>query len=161
MTRSTLLSCSTLLALFACGTGGSADDPATTCNEENEACDIGGCDGEGGQMLPGSDCLLCHTNGGANEASPYTYGGTAFMDIDGLDPLSGAIIRITDADGNVTEVDTNAVGNFYGTGALVFPILAEIEVDGQVRSMVTPVQTGACNSCHVCAGAAGGKLYTP
>jgi len=162
MPRTALLLFSTVLSLTACATaGGTADDPATACNEENEACGIGECGGEGAEMLPGSDCVVCHTAGGADEANAFTYGGTAFTDIDGTSPLSGATVRIIDADGNVFEKATNAVGNFYGSDDLVFPILTEIDVDGQTRAMVTPVTTGACTTCHVCAGTAGGKLYAP
>lgn len=165
-----------LLALVACGDP-TKDDPATACNEENEACGPDElCDGEGGEMLPGSDCLACHSAGnlpddkaaapkassdGEDEEELFTAAGTVFADLDGTAPLSGAIVRITDADGAVVELTTNDVGNFYTSTPLTAPLSAEIEVDGEIVEMDTTPDEGACNSCHSCEGAAGGKLTGP
>lgn len=149
-----------------------ADSPSDTpagppqasdaCDTTNEACALGvsGCRGEGPDMLPGADCLACHTSGGGR-IPPWTAGGTAFRDVDGLAPLKNAIVRVTDADGKVVEMTTNAVGNFYTDRALTPPLRAEVEKDGAVRAMAGEVPTGACNACHACEGAAGGKLYGP
>jgi len=156
-----LLLCCLLLSLSACGAGGYPDDPATACNEANEGCGPNDCNGEGSQMLPGSDCLACHTAGSSGEGGDFSYGGTAFVDIDGTAPLVGATVRIIGNDGTSFETTTNDAGNFYGTQALSFPILAEIDVDGQTKAMVTPVSTGACSTCHMCGGTSGGKLYAP
>lgn len=144
-------------ALSACGDD-FGDDPDTTCDEENEACGPGDCEGEGASMLPGADCLACHDTPG-EEGGVFTAGGTVFSDLDGTDGLSDAIIRITDADGQTIELTSNGVGNFYTSKSLVPPLLAEIEVGGNITAMQTPVDTGACSSCHLCGGAAGGKLY--
>ncbi len=140
------------------GGGGTADDTSTACNEANEDCSPGTCGGEGGQMLPGADCLACHdgTNG---EAGKFTAAGTVFSDLDGNDVVDGATVRITDADGNVVELTSNAAGNFYTSEALTFPISAEVELDGNVLAMSSAQQSGGCNACHACAGPAGGKLY--
>lgn len=147
------------LLLTACEPdGGTGDDTSTTCNEANEACDPGSCGGEGANMLPGSDCLTCHTPGGAEEAPTWTAGGTAFADIDGTAALAGAIIRIFDADGNTVELTSNSVGNFYSSQALTPPLTAELELDGVISSMSREIDEANCNSCHSCAGEAGGKL---
>lgn len=143
------------------------DSPAQlateACVTDNEACEPGapGCRGEGPQMLPGSDCLACHVRGGDREAPPWSAGGTAFVDADGTAPLEDAIVRVTDSNGDVVEMETNGVGNFYTMRTLVPPLQAEIEVDGAVRTMGSSVETGACGSCHSCDGAAGAKIYGP
>jgi hypothetical protein len=153
----------TLLLLIACAPK-TGDDTSTTCDESNEACGPGTCEGEGGEMLPGSDCLSCHSSGAAKEvedAPPLTAAGTAFVDLDGTAPLTGATVRITDAGGFILELTTNSVGNFYTNEPLTFPINAEVEVDGTVQAMGTSVDVGGCSSCHACAGSAGGKLTGP
>jgi hypothetical protein len=159
-----------LALLLACGIPPSGTTPPVTddtssfvCETKNEDCRPGTCGGEGGKMLPGSDCLACHdgSNSGEDEAPRFGAAGTAFVDLGGSDGLSGAIVRITDATDTVVELDTNSAGNFYSTRSLAFPITAEIEVDGTVRTMATSVDVGACNSCHACQGEAGGKLTAP
>ena len=147
-----------LLLIAACGDFG--DDPNTACNEANEGCGPGDCGGEGATMLPGADCLACHDTAG-EEGGLFTAAGTVFTDADGTDGLADVIVRITDADGNVVELTSNSVGNFYTRDDLVFPIDAEVEIDGEVHAMATAVDTGACSDCHACEGAAGGKLYAP
>lgn len=137
-------------------TGGSSD----VCNTDNEDCTDGTCRGEGGEMLPGSDCLVCHKSGGG-EAPPWTVGGTIFADIDGTAAAKNVTIRVTDSTGKTVEYNSNNVGNFYGADQLTPPFTAEVEADGTVKSMSTSINTGACGSCHSCDGAAGGKLYAP
>lgn len=150
-----------LLLLLSCGSPAGKDDPTTVCDETNESCSRNTCDGEGGNMLPGSDCLVCHGAGAGGEGGRFTAAGTAFTDIDGTAPLSGALVRITDAEGTIKELTTNSVGNFYTNQAFVFPIDAEIEVGGIVATMVASVDEGGCNSCHACQGAAAGKVTGP
>lgn len=165
-----------LLAAGACGgvegedehegTNGTPDQNATSCNEANEACSPGTCWGEGAQMLPGSNCLSCHSRGsGAGEAdqpgSWFTAGGTVFEDADGTMPAAGVTIRITDAAGTVVEMQSNAAGNFFTTTPLVTPLSAEVERGGKVQRMPLDVETGACASCHACNGAAKAKIYAP
>lgn len=162
-----------LSALAACGDP-TKDDPSTACNEANEACESGLCDGEGGEMLPGADCLACHSAGNftddkaaakesdAEDADQlFTAAGTVFADLDGTEPLQGAIVRITDADGATVELTSNGVGNFYTSTPLTAPLSAEVEVDGEIVEMGTTIDDGGCNSCHACEGAAGGKLTGP
>ena len=114
-------------------------------------------------MLPGANCLACHdgTNNEEDEAPRFDAAGTAFLDLGGSEPVVGALVRITDANDVVVEMETNSAGNFYTTRTLVFPIDAEIEVDGTVRTMAASVGVGGCNACHACDGEAGGKLTGP
>ncbi len=146
------------------GGGTSPDDSATACNEANEDCGPGTCGGEGSQMLPGSDCVACHSAGNFEEDEDIFFGiaGTIFEDLDGSAPASGVTVRVTDADGVVYELSSNGAGNFYSTEtSLAYPIRAEVERDGAVRQMGTQPSTASCNSCHACSGQAGGKLYAP
>lgn len=134
--------------------------PTGDCLPENEDCAPGTCGGEGENMLPGSDCLSCHSRGsGEDEAPAWTVGGTVFTDILGTDGTSGAIIRVTDSTGTTVTLESSRVGNFYTNERLTPPLTAQVETDGVVREMSQQVETGACNSCHQCDGAAHGKLY--
>ena len=88
----------------------------------------------------------------------FGIGGTIFTDASGEQGLEGAIIRITDANGDVTELSSESSGNFHSATVPVPPLRAEVEVNGVVRKMGTQVETGACSSCHQCEGEGGGKL---
>ena len=149
---------------------GIPDDPATMCNEANEDCAPGICGGEGATMLPGSNCISCHRSGsGAGEAGfePgkwFALAGTVYEDGFGSAPAAGVTIRVTDAMGHVVTMSSNSAGNFFARRSmqsLVPPFQAEVEREGRVRRMGSMVMTGACNTCHKCGGAAGGKLYAP
>lgn len=147
--------------------GGATDggtDGGVECDTTNEDCGPGSCDGEGANMLPGSDCVACHSPGNFEEDEGdafWTAAGTVFVDDVGSDGKSGAIVRITDSTGSTVELATSSAGNFYTTDPLVPPLSAEVEVEGVVIEMGTEVETGACNSCHKCEGDAGAKLYAP
>jgi hypothetical protein len=56
---------------------------------------------------------------------------------------------------------SNKVGNFSMDEFISFPISAEVEVDGAIRVMNDPIETGACNTCHTCEGEAGNKIFIP
>lgn len=140
-------------------TGETAD--THTCNTANEDCGPGECGGEGINMLPGADCLACHTQGGDREAPPWTAGGTVFSDEWGTSGAGGAVVRITDSTGHTETLTAGSSGNFYTRATLVPPLTAEVETDAGVVAMAGEVSTGACNSCHRCDGEAGGKLYAP
>ena len=101
-------------------------------------------------MLPGSDCLVCHTAGGDREAGVFTLGGTVFTDLDGSALAEGVVVRVTDANGKVVEMTSNGAGNFFSSESMVPPMKAEVEVDGRVERMATEISYGGCASCHIC-----------
>ncbi len=144
---------------------GTPDDPNTACVETNEACGPDNCSGEGDLMLPGSNCISCHSEGNMPEDDEpknwYTIAGTVFKDINGTAGASGVTIRVTDSVGTVVELKASAVGNFYSRTQLQAPLTAEIESGGEKKVMIAEVQTGDCASCHKCGGVAGGKLFGP
>lgn len=141
------------------GNGGTGGGSSGSCNDANESCGPNSCGGEGGTMLPGANCLACHTSGGG-EAPKFTAAGTVFTDIDGSGKSSNATVYLTDANGQSVTLSTNSAGNFYTTKSLTFPLTAEVDKGGFTMAMGSEISTGACNSCHQCGGQAGGKLYT-
>lgn len=169
-----------LMSLLACDTGkddtnngddsGGDDTAAGECNTDNEECGPGvsGCGGEGSDMLPGADCLSCHTGEEDDrrarmpeEGPLFTAAGTVFSDLDGVDYADDVTVRITDSTGELVELTSSTKGNFHTSRTLVPPLSAEIETDAGVKTMGREVETGACNTCHSCDGEAGGKLYAP
>lgn len=178
--------------------GTPTDSPAATntavpqaCSTTNEQCGPNTCAaGQGSPtMLPGANCMSCHSPGNLDDLtastggaqarqsqaagfwSPtartplenlfFTVAGTAFTDLEGTGPLSGATITVIDSTGKTVTLTTNAVGNFYTAVAVTPPLTAEISYNGNSRKMAHQVDTGACNSCHVCEGSPGGKLHGP
>ena len=132
--------------------GGGTSSTGGTCNNANESCTSGTCSGEGSIMLPGATCQNCHGNN-------FSIAGTVFSDSDGGSKSSGATIFITDSTGKSVTLTSNSVGNFYSTSSMRPPLTAEIDQNGWTMAMSSQATTGACNSCHKCGGAAGGKLY--
>jgi hypothetical protein len=131
--------------------------PPPKCDNPAVAPDSGNCTGGG---LPGSDCLMCHHQGGI--ASPYTYAGTLY-DTTGTKPVAGATIYLQDAGGNVATAVTRPNGNFYtAEGFVMYPAKAFVSLCPTVTEMVGPVDqmTGAnCNTsgCHT----SGFRVHAP
>lgn len=139
------------------------------CNDANEECapGVAGCQGEGANMLPGSDCIACHTGADDGDrraeeegetAALFTAAGTVYRDLDGAAGVDGAIVSITDSTGATVTLTTTSKGNFYTSATLVPPLTASVETEAGVIEMVTAVETGACNTCHSCDGEVGGKI---
>lgn len=101
-------------------------------------------------MLPGSDCLACHGDGGG--ARRWTVAGTIYQEpsTSGDTAVSGANVRITDATGWSFALRTNRAGNFYTAERVVFPLSVCVERLGVSRCMSEPVGLGegSCNVCH-------------
>jgi hypothetical protein len=125
-------------------------DSGSECNRDNEDCRPGTCGGDSVNMLPGSDCAACHS---------LSIAGTVFSDIDGTNGVSGATVRVVDANGDVTELHTTGSGNFFTQRHVEFPAFVEVERDGNVIEMFSEINHGACNTCHVCDDE--GKVYAP
>ena len=90
----------------------------------------------GPEMLPGSDCLVCHTAGGMASGHPFTAAGTF------PPPEWGAGTEVV-VGGQTTT--TNAVGNFYITAPINYPAAASV----RGSSMEGGAPYGGCNRCHV------------
>jgi hypothetical protein len=131
--------------------------PPPACTQPQAAPDTGVCTGG---AAPGSDCLMCHHQGGS--AAPYTFAGTLY-DAAGANPVGGATIYLQDSAGNVATSITRPNGNFFtADGFVQYPAKAFVALCPSVIEMVGPVDalTGAaCNTsgCHT----AGFRVHLP
>jgi hypothetical protein len=127
------------------------------CDPVQTTADSGACTGGG---APGSDCLMCHHQGGA--AAPYTFAGTLY-DATGNTPLAGATVYLQDSAGNVATATSRPNGNFYSAdGFVTYPAKSFVSLCPSVIGMVGVVDeiTGAnCNTsgCHT----AGFRVHLP
>lgn len=105
-----------------------------------------------GHHNPGEDCLMCHYQGGADMAPPFTFAGTLFDSSGGSAPVAGTTIHLIDAVGNQSIVVSEDNGNFYSTDLLVYPVRAFTSLCPDVARMVAPLgeADGSCNrsGCH-------------
>lgn len=89
----------------------------------------------GPEMLPGSDCLACHSPTGMASGHPFSAAGTFPND-------RGATVQV----GSQTAT-INAVGNFYISAPIAWGAGLHPRVGG---STMEPATTdGSCNHCHV------------
>jgi hypothetical protein len=115
--------------------------------------------GHGSTMRPGDNCLSCHG---------FKIAGTVYatehepLFCDGVN-VAGATVVVTGANGVVTTIPINNVGNFDSNTTIAAPFRAKVVYDGGERDMMTPQTTGACNSCHTADGAnaAPGRIMLP
>ena len=119
-------------------------------------------------MTPGRACIACHSKPGGGGPG-FLFSGTIYPtahEPDDCAGIGGAVIEVTDKNGVVTTVTALASGNFYKSGdptALATPIHARVLYNGKVLPMVTPVNTGDCNTCHTQNGKLGapGRIILP
>jgi hypothetical protein len=115
------------------------------------------------EMHPGKACIACHSSG---EGPRFAIAGTVYgVDKQADDCLGsdGAIVQITEANGTVHDLATNAAGNFYLKGSITTPYTAKVLWNGKTHAMGTPQTNGDCNSCHTQGGAnaAPGRVILP
>jgi hypothetical protein len=97
----------------------------------------------------GQDCMGCHATGGG-EAPRFLFGGTLYNGSGAA--VSGAEVRVVDANGTGYSVYTASNGNFYQTGGgLATPAHAGARNASGSELMVSSLTNGGCNSCH-CTG---------
>lgn len=167
-------------------TDGGADDRSAACDPEPCADEDAGTDPFGGPTLctsgttwtrgdlgaasmhPGAACITCHDQ--SNQAPSFTIAGTVFPtahepdDCNGASgTTSGAQIVITDANGKVTTIAVNSVGNFYAQASVALPFRAKVVVGTRQRAMFGSQKSGDCNACHTEKGAnsAPGRIVLP
>lgn len=122
---------------------------------------------ESGLMNPGQACIACHASG---EGPRFELAGTLYASANepdncGGDSSSGLTVVITDANGVVTNLTPNSMGNFYLERATVaLPVHAKVvNAMGAERAMAAAQLSGDCNSCHTQTGAQGapGRIMAP
>ena len=117
-------------------------------------------------MNPGMACISCHKSG---EGPNFSIAGTVYPT--GHEPdrcnsaigTAGASVVIIGADGKMTTLTPNAVGNFSSNTAIKTPYQAKVTYQGRERLMMTPQSSGDCNSCHTQNGSmsAPGRITVP
>jgi len=127
----------------------------------------GGVLGGGPLMKPGAACIDCHEDGNAPR---LLVAGTVYPTVrepDDCNGAAGVTVEITDANGDVLTMTTNAAGNFHrrrqAGQAFAGPATAKVIANGVERTMLLPVFSGDCNSCHTEEGLAGapGRIVVP
>ncbi len=153
------------LLLLGCPSG--PGDSSDSGGGDPAACSTGhtwtGGNDESPLMNPGEDCVACHASG---EGPHFTLAGTVMGDMgdpDDCNGVDGVIVRVTDADGNLTELTTNSAGNFYTNDPITLPYTIELDRDGVTSSMSAEQEDGACAACHTAEGRNGapGRVVAP
>jgi hypothetical protein len=134
---------------------GSSSDLASSADLAPNCINLTTANGDGHHNA-GTDCLTCH-NGAA--APLFTVAGTLYTSINGGTPIAGATIRLTDGKGTAVDLVTGTNGNFYGTGAVAFPVTARASGCPNDAVMSAQVQStgGSCNGCH----GTGNRVHLP
>jgi hypothetical protein len=122
---------------------------------------------EGPRMLPGRNCLACHTDAGIASSWPWTVAGTVFAAPDA--PCDGGIggvsVQLIGPGGQVVlTLATNLSGNFYSSEALPdTPLTARLSQGTTTMEMTHARQVMDCNRCHYQDSGAQvpGRLYLP
>lgn len=101
----------------------------------------------------GQNCLNCHSPGGEGKGC-YEVGGTVYKE-DFSNIYANAVIGLySEVNGGgilVATLEGDAKGNFYTTETInfgngLYPSVTSST--GTTKHMGTPIQAGACNSCH-------------
>ncbi len=100
---------------------------------------------------PGEPCLLCH-DGKLTDPNAFSVAGTVYRTASSNEPLPGATILLTGADGKTHEATTNEAGNFYLTPNQFVPkspFRVSVSSGGTTVTMASHIGwNGACAGCH-------------
>jgi len=127
----------------------------TTWNGGNEGTSV---------MRPGGACITCHTMRGG---PAYTVAGTVYPtahEPNDCNGVNGAVtVVVTDANGVVTNIAVNSVGNFNSRANIAAPFHVKVTNGAKVRAMGGALTAGDCNSCHTVTGVNGapGRVMAP
>ncbi len=143
------------------GPGGAGSDTPTVCTSNTTAAiDVGG----GSRMLPGSACTTCHSRqGGPRSTIAGTVYATAHEPNDCHGVNGGLTVVVTDANGVVTNIAVNSVGNFESRARIAAPFRVKVTDGVRERVMAGTLTAGDCNSCHTRGGFNGapGRVMAP
>lgn len=116
------------------------------------------------RMRPGGACITCHTMRGG---PAYTVAGTVYPtahEPNDCNGVNGVVtVVVTDANGVVTNLTVNNVGNFSSRAKIAAPFHVKVTNGAKERVMATALTAGDCNSCHTLAGVNGapGRVMAP
>jgi hypothetical protein len=100
----------------------------------------------------GQNCMNCHKPGGG-EAPAWKVAGTVYNEALTATNSNATVKLYTGPNQTGTlkyTIEVDAKGNFYTTSAIDFTGGLYPSVTGAIStySMSTPIESGACNSCH-------------
>ncbi|MCX6225048.1 MAG: hypothetical protein NTV01_09940 [Bacteroidia bacterium] len=117
------------------------------------ACEKEGSENDGGaNHNAGIDCLVCHrANGGGKGV--FSAGGTVYKAGTATGAVGATISIFANSDGSgipVATMSSEVGGNFYTKSSIYFGtgLYVKVAYAAGTSSMMTPITTGACNSCH-------------
>jgi hypothetical protein len=132
------------VALFACG------DPAQTAAIDSLGPEASGVK-PGPRHRPGQPCRVCH-DGSCFTIPEFSVAGTIFARVGDPAPAVGSVVTLTDANGRVSTLTANEVGNFYAplkSYRPVYPLRVSVTYEGKSVNMNTLMNgTGGCADCH-------------
>ncbi|MHB1845154.1 MAG: hypothetical protein ACYCWW_10005 [Deltaproteobacteria bacterium] len=102
-------------------------------------------------MLPGSNCMQCHSATGTAPQRTWTLAGTVYGDPKAATDagLLDAEILVTDSSGQSLTLVADDVGNFYTGETLTPPLRVEAQWgDHRMRMDLPPPIGVSCNACH-------------
>lgn len=143
------------------GGGGNIYNTPTVCTSKTTW--NGGNSGSS-RMRPGGACITCHTMRGG---PAYTVAGTVYPtahEPNDCNGVNGAVtVVVTDANGVVTSLPVNTVGNFSSRVKITPPFKVKVTNGAKERAMAGALTAGDCNSCHTVAGVNGapGRIMAP
>jgi hypothetical protein len=131
--------------------------------------DVAGLEGSPG-MMPGSNCIDCHVEGGAASFHAFSVSGTVYASPDAgvNDGVQGVEILVNDSVGHALTLISNSAGNFYTAEELTPPITVAAQWGGTRMNMGEIPPSGQaghaparapCNFCHTVPGNNGGIYY--
>lgn len=98
---------------------------------------------------PGQPCTVCHDG---SDQRAFIVAGTVYASIAAAQPVQGARVTMTDANGDAYVSETNCAGNFFVRSESWkprFPLTMLVSYGTQQIKMEGPVQREAsCASCH-------------
>ena len=152
------------LLLAACAPEGSSSlesVPTTTCASGAQWTQG---DHESSLMHPGKACASCHASRG--EGPRFTVAGTVYGaagQADDCAGVQGVTVEITDAQGAVTTLTSNAAGNFFTEKSVAMPYTARVLTATGERKMFGAQSNGDCAACHTATGTGGapGRVLAP
>lgn len=101
-----------------------------------------------GNHNAGMDCLSCHGDVTMELDSRWTVAGTLYDTATGTNPLAGATIIVTDADGKELSLVSASNGNFFTTEPVTLPLSVRASACPDDITMSSPATDGSCNTCH-------------
>lgn len=123
----------------------------SSCEQNNETAISN--NGSDESHKAGENCMNCHKSGGEGEGW-FTMAGSVYKQ-DKTQLAPGGYITLTSGPANtgstIYTLEVDKFGNFYTTEKIDFGTGLYVSVtsaNGTTKNMISPVSTGACNTCH-------------